>query len=102
MIRRPPRSTLFPYTTLFRSIQTVATVRWTTDQILRTLLPEEVSVEYTVDNGEVVVTALPAPPEVVGQKVLSVDIPGRRRVVAVRSEQRRVGKESRSRWAPYH
>src|SRR5438132_4560048 len=24
MIRRPPRSTLFPYTTLFRSVQTVA------------------------------------------------------------------------------
>src|SRR5256885_6005379 len=24
MIRRPPRSTLFPYTTLFRSIETVA------------------------------------------------------------------------------
>jgi trk system potassium uptake protein TrkA len=64
-------------------IQTVATVRWTTDQILRTLLPEEVSVEYTVDNGEVVVTALPAPPEVVGQKVLSIDVLGRRRVVAV-------------------
>ncbi|MDQ3963623.1 MAG: TrkA family potassium uptake protein [Actinomycetota bacterium] len=64
-------------------IQTVATVRWTTDQILRFLLPEEVSVEYTVDNGEVVVTALPAPPEVVGQRALAVDIPGRRRVVAV-------------------
>src|SRR2546430_6256260 len=26
MIRRPPRSTLFPYTTLFRSIVAVATV----------------------------------------------------------------------------
>src|SRR5438132_5971021 len=26
MIRRPPRSTLFPYTTLFRSIQRLATV----------------------------------------------------------------------------
>src|SRR2546430_11580323 len=26
MIRRPPRSTLFPYTTLFRSFQDVATV----------------------------------------------------------------------------
>jgi trk system potassium uptake protein TrkA len=64
-------------------IQTVATVRWTTDQILRSMLPEEVSVEYTVDNGEVVVTALPAPPEVVGKKVLEVDVPGRRRVVAV-------------------
>src|SRR3712207_7782438 len=25
MIRRPPRSTLFPYTTLFRSVQTGAT-----------------------------------------------------------------------------
>lgn len=64
-------------------IQTVATVRWTTDQILRSMLPEEVSVEYTVDNGEVVVTALPAPPEVVGKRVLEVDILGRRRVVAV-------------------
>ncbi|MDQ4025658.1 MAG: TrkA C-terminal domain-containing protein [Actinomycetota bacterium] len=28
-------------------------------------------------------TALPAPPEVVGKKVLEVDVPGRRRVVAV-------------------
>src|SRR2546422_5291685 len=27
MIRRPPRSTLFPYTTLFRSEQTVASLR---------------------------------------------------------------------------
>src|SRR2546422_8564227 len=27
MIRRPPRSTLFPYTTLFRSIQTLKTSR---------------------------------------------------------------------------
>src|SRR3712207_7508944 len=26
MIRRPPRSTLFPYTTLFRSIQLIAVV----------------------------------------------------------------------------
>src|SRR2546429_5217576 len=27
MIRRPPRSTLFPYTTLFRSLELVAQVR---------------------------------------------------------------------------
>src|SRR5258707_11767493 len=26
MIRRPPRSTLFPYTTLFRSVVTIATI----------------------------------------------------------------------------
>src|SRR3712207_7433306 len=28
MIRRPPRSTLFPYTTLFRSTGKIATVAW--------------------------------------------------------------------------
>src|SRR3989442_7662156 len=28
MIRRPPRSTLFPYTTLFRSISCAAQARW--------------------------------------------------------------------------
>src|SRR5438477_3519209 len=27
MMRRPPRSTLFPYTTLFRSLHTLATAR---------------------------------------------------------------------------
>jgi trk system potassium uptake protein TrkA len=64
-------------------IQTVATVRWTTDQILRSLLPDEVPVEYTVDNGEVVITALPAPGEIVGKPALQIDLDGRRRVVAV-------------------
>ncbi len=64
-------------------IQTVATVRWTTDQILRSLLPEDVPVEYTVDNGEVVITAVPAPAEVVGKHALDFDLQGRRRVVAV-------------------
>jgi trk system potassium uptake protein TrkA len=64
-------------------IQTVATVRWTTDQILRSLLPDEVPVEYTVDNGEVVVTAVPAPAEVVGKTAAELDLDGRRRVVAV-------------------
>lgn len=64
-------------------IQTVATVRWTTDQILRLLLPGDVPVEYTLDNGEVVLTAVPAPPELVGRNALEVDLPGRRRVIAV-------------------
>lgn len=64
-------------------IQTVATVRWTTDQILRSLIPDEVPVEYTVDNGEVVVTALQAPSELIGKKVMDVDDAGLRRVVAV-------------------
>ncbi len=64
-------------------IQTVATVRWTTDQILRSMIPDEVPVEYTVDNGEVVVTAMPAPVEIVGKKALQVDTPALRRVIAI-------------------
>jgi trk system potassium uptake protein TrkA len=64
-------------------IQTVATVRWTTDQILRHLLPEDVYIEHTIDNGEVVVIALPAPPESMGQPVLALDVEGERRVVAL-------------------
>lgn len=64
-------------------IQTVATVRWTTDQMLRFLLPEDVPVAYTVDNGEVIVTAVPAFSEIVGKNVLDMDLEGRRRVVAL-------------------
>lgn len=64
-------------------IQTVATVRWTTDQILRLMFPEDVPVEYTLDNGEVVITAMPAPKELVGRTALEVDKEGHRRVVAV-------------------
>jgi trk system potassium uptake protein TrkA len=64
-------------------IQTVATVRWTTDQILRSLIPDEVPVEYTVDNGEVVVTAIQTPAEAVGKRALEIDKEGLRRVIAV-------------------
>ncbi|HVF52143.1 MAG TPA: TrkA family potassium uptake protein [Actinomycetota bacterium] len=64
-------------------IQTVATVRWTTDQVLRAILPDDVPVEYTIDNGEVVLTALPAPAEVVGKHAKDLDLDGLRRVVAV-------------------
>src|SRR5260370_33693225 len=35
MIRRPPRSTLLPYTTLFRSHQQQPTAKGTTDQLNR-------------------------------------------------------------------
>lgn len=64
-------------------IQTVATVRWTTDQMLRQLLPDEAPVAFTVDNGEVVITSLPVPAEVVGKGAADLDAAGLRRVVAV-------------------
>src|SRR5436190_23687206 len=44
MIRRPPRSTLFPYTTLFRSPQTV-------DEPHTVELPQTVEEPHTVDKG---------------------------------------------------
>jgi trk system potassium uptake protein TrkA len=64
-------------------IQTVATVRWTTDQIMRALLPDTASVEHTIDNGEVVITTITAPSETVGHRVLELDKIPERRVVAV-------------------
>jgi trk system potassium uptake protein len=64
-------------------IPTVATVRWTTDQMLRYLVPEDVPVEHTVDNGEVIIAALAAPPEVIGKGGSDLDVAGHRRVVAV-------------------
>ena len=64
-------------------IQTVATVRWTTDQILRGLLPDDEPVEYTVDNGEVVITAFAAPTETVGKSAATLDRDGIWRIIAV-------------------
>src|SRR2546429_4264486 len=56
MIRRPPRSTLFPYTTLFRSVaeRTGQTVEWTAtpstadDARVRELLQGELTADTAV------------------------------------------------------
>src|SRR5689334_25050212 len=91
MIRRPPRSTLFPYTTLFRSLEDQA-------HALRLLGRNGLGGEHE------------------GQGLLGADEarqdPGAARIrhegdlgeglLQVRSEERRVGKECRSRWSPYH
>src|SRR2546427_10600606 len=107
MIRRPPRSTLFPYTTLFRS--RVHTDRGEVTATLRGRLKHQ--------DGD----------RVVAGDVVDLDVPtggeggegaprssacgggaacwpaGRRASAARdRSEERRVGKESRSRWSPHH
>src|SRR3712207_9305953 len=90
MIRRPPRSTLFPYTTLFRSLEPRA----------------------ALDQAELLAAVLGVVPRVglVGHQVRQLAQPVRQvgvdrhagAVVALRSEERRVGKEWRSRWSPYH
>src|SRR5687767_15790854 len=85
MIRRPPRSTLFPYTTLFRSgedIRRAHDVR-PTDRVL-------------VENEDALRL----------QRVLFESLGEQVRIPWLgpakhRSEERRVGKECRSRWSPY-
>src|SRR5256885_5779702 len=49
MIRRPPRSTLFPYTTLFRSINSMGIAR---SEIRGEFLPRDLAVERLL-KGEV-------------------------------------------------
>src|SRR3712207_9120250 len=101
MIRRPPRSTLFPYTTLFRSVDTPEGREWNVHVHVSDV---GAAIEAGIEAGRpyrISVTPLapvrpPAP------------VPGTCAVVAVvtsdglRSEERRVGKECRSRWSPYH
>src|SRR2546422_10848598 len=109
MIRRPPRSTLFPYTTLFRSPEpggpeASARVIWTrTDWSVRgerrIELPGgmrhvHLRVELRSPLSLVVRGAL-----VVGVDVVLLAVCW---LLSVRSEERRVGKECRSRWSPYH
>src|SRR2546428_1010623 len=48
MIRRPPRSTLFPYTTLFRS---KAPMRWKFSHLKNTLAPVSASTVLELSTG---------------------------------------------------
>src|SRR2546429_10017766 len=76
MIRRPPRSTLFPYTTLFRSPQVQDLIERRMGEVARgTAALHGATAELSYRRGY--------PP-------------------TIRSEERRVGKECRSRWSPYH
>src|SRR2546422_11071099 len=89
MIRRPPRSTLFPYTTLFRSGFAASAA----GHVYAVLGAKRGGGLYRSDDG--------------GEHWRFVN--GDERLWGrdgdfneVRSEERRVGKECRSRWAPYH
>ena len=51
MIRRPPRSTLFPYTTLFRSITGVGIVTYAANSIGIDLSAREFATDYYNEKG---------------------------------------------------
>src|SRR3712207_9273627 len=104
MIRRPPRSTLFPYTTLFRSLADADDLarqdrREQPDVGLREPLtgegdgPERVA----LDLGDLAVPVEDSEGHARGRGETD-DAHAPR----LRSEERRVGKECRSRWSPYH
>src|SRR2546422_8791599 len=111
MIRRPPRSTLFPYTTLFRSYVVVlvnsnpATIMTDPELADRTYI-EPVTPEWV---RRVIERERPDAllPTMGGQTALNVAMAlvkdgTLERFGVERSEERRVGKECRSRWSPYH
>src|SRR3712207_9115882 len=101
MIRRPPRSTLFPYTTLFRSVS--LPLRLSHSTLAELVCAQRPSVSNALHElkSRNVLSRLPCggwqlhggPPE---DLISSLD------AGAARSEERRVGKECRSRWSPYH
>src|SRR2546426_10517769 len=104
MIRRPPRSTLFPYTTLFRSHER-ALPRHPRRERLH-FLERHVEIESDTALGRTT-------GRVVQHAVARVDLQLARIAQhgdghddllfgVARSEERRVGKECRSRWSPYH
>src|SRR5256886_15797348 len=111
MIRRPPRSTLFPYTTLFRSIQQRLLEAWqeaVSVPSIQQVLEENGLGEPTprgVGGAGVQAELFAREPE--PQLVLPLEgcAAQFREPVSTgseRSEERRVGKECRSRWSPYH
>src|SRR3989454_11213920 len=102
MIRRPPRSTLFPYTTLFRSRQLEdaleragAAQLWVAPSCSLLHVPIDLDLETRLDSE------LKGWLAFAKQKLVEVATLARA-LREGRSEERRVGKECRSRWSPYH
>src|SRR2546429_8568962 len=111
MIRRPPRSTLFPYTTLFRSLQ--GTARLATALVLA--IPACYLVVALSCGGAVLLVTGRGPLASLVHSfrltsgsfwrltsIYTVAFVLLMVLYLVRSEERRVGKECRSRWSPYH
>jgi trk system potassium uptake protein TrkA len=64
-------------------IPTVATVAWTTDQVLRRLLPTEVRHDWVDGTGKVALVERPIPAKAIGRKLAKLNVPGRFWLTAV-------------------
>src|SRR5256885_14961767 len=103
MIRRPPRSTLFPYTTLFRSLYDVL-ARVEPSPVIELNRAAAVAMRDGPAPGLALIDAILARGDLTDYHLAHsarADL-CRRLGRAARSEERRVGKECRSRWSPYH
>src|SRR2546427_12257670 len=101
MIRRPPRSTLFPYTTLFRSLLTVQVTMRAAG------VERRARATWTIVGTNPTNTAIRAFANSIGADRIVFRKKMRQesslqQFRTPRSEERRVGKECRSRWSPYH
>src|SRR5256885_14932841 len=109
MIRRPPRSTLFPYTTLFRSSNG--------SYLYETTNQNDEAIEFNKRLCKMYGDKNPESPGkmVIGSDERNIPLhcepPSLQKEMSfkqhsnyyyMRSEERRVGKECRSRWSPYH
>src|SRR5256885_14566569 len=129
MIRRPPRSTLFPYTTLFRSVAAEALLRWTDPEF--GVVSPGVFIPLAEESGYIVTLGAWVMEQAVQEAArwqqqgmpikVSVNVSALEfrqsgfvervtellrsygltpQLLELRSEERRVGKECRSRWSP--
>src|SRR5256885_14531907 len=107
MIRRPPRSTLFPYTTLFRSIGGQVPIMYA-DLVAALPHIQAGKLRAIAVGSPQRVAMLPDTKTIAEQGIKGYDAVSWGGLLApkgtpkARSEERRVGKECRSRWSPYH
>src|SRR3712207_9233674 len=112
MLRRPPRSSLLPYTTLFQSEPNFSAEDANRPEVLGanilaggTVTARAVARMYAALLGEVDGVRLISPDRL--REASEVAMVGVDEIFGFptswgRSEERRVGKECRSRWSPYH
>lgn len=64
-------------------IPTIATVQWTTDRVLRRILPDAPATEWTDPSASVVLVERPVAPSWAGRRLSDLDLPGLARVAAL-------------------
>src|SRR3712207_9177273 len=100
MIRRPPRSTLFPYTTLFRS-DGIFTADPRIVKNARKIA--RISYDEMLELAGLGASVLQTRAVEFAKKYnVPIHVRNSGNDSEGRSEERRVGKECRSRWSPYH